>query len=473
MQRYGGQVVIETIDKKTGEVVDTYGPSSNMILDQGASLLWQRITKTDSGGAFRFSSIAIGTDVGDEALFSTFNPEPPNRDMNEDDQDVIYFTPTSNMTYNYPGQNVIQVVGLIDGVEAMTQSFPNQFDAEFTSATLRTGNNKAFAYKRFPARYITRDVDIRIIWTLTMQNAATFCGFQTPADSGVSSIYIANQIELIKVDTDGEEQWKYTPHSMDISTVSADMSNYVYTGDINGLFQKNSSQRTLIWQNVQDSVDFPNAELSGIVYDNRGNIYISALNGQVKRLTENGGQVWRYVDETSEFTYVYGVDSEYWAYVYNPAQDYLIKVDPNGIVEPLSQGVHLASIVSAKVDSSGRSITIDGSSYARIFSDLGDLLVEQELPAVANDLGVNDNTSIVIGYESGAVTKYDYSINETWTLTLGNPISHVEVDSDGAVYATTKNDNNLHKITPAGAVEWTYEGALAPINALAVDRTTT
>lgn len=32
---FGGEVVIEIISRLTGEVINTYGPSPNMVLDQG------------------------------------------------------------------------------------------------------------------------------------------------------------------------------------------------------------------------------------------------------------------------------------------------------------------------------------------------------------------------------------------------------------------------------------------------------
>lgn len=469
--KFGGEVVIETISRRTGEVIDTYGPSRNMVLDQGASLLWQRLTKVDSNDSFKFSTIGIGTDFGDPSLWSEFNPEPPNRSMDETDQTAIYFTQTSNMTYKHPAKNVIQIVGLIDGVQAMQQSFPNQFDAEFTSATLRTGNNKAFAYKRFPARYITRDVDIRIIWTLTMQNARTFCGFQTPADSGITSIYVSNQNELIKIDTHGVEEWKYTPHAKHITALSADMSNYVYTGDETGLTQKNSNQRTLVWQNLQDNVDHPDPEMTGLVYDDRGNLYTSALNGEVKRLTENGGQIWKYEDTQDVNVYVYGVDAEYWAYIYNPAMNYLAKVDPNGVVENLDQGTHLSAIVDARVDSDGKSFTIDGDTL-RVFSDIGDLLLEEPLPALANSIGVWDKNGIVIGYEDSTIRFYDYSAVEQWSTTLDSAVRFVEIDSDGVSYAGT-SDRTVYKVDSSGNSTWTFNDVLAPIKTLTVDRTTT
>ena len=469
--RFGGEVVIETISRKTGEVIDRYGPSPNMILDQGASLLWSRISDVDSNDAYKFSTIGIGTDYGDDSLWSSFNPEPPSRDMDETDQTAIYFTPESNTTYKYPGQNVIQVIGLIDGVQAMQQSFPTQFDAEFTSATLRTGNNKAFAYKRFPSRYITRDVDIRIIWTLTMQNARTFCGFQTAVDSGVTSIYVSNQIELVKIKTDGEDEWKYTPHSNDLTVVAADMSNYVYTGDIRGLTQKNSNQRTMVWQNLQDNPDFPDAEITNIVYDDRGNVYVSALNGEVKRLTENGGQIWKYQDENDENVYVYGVDGSYWTYVYNPATNYLKKIDSNGIIENLDQGTHTLSIVDARVDNNGQSITIDGDTL-RFFSDQGDLLLDEPLPALGNSLAVFDNNRIIIGYQDKTIRGYDYSFDEKWNTELDSAVVHVEIDADGFSYAATVN-RTVYKLDTGGGVAWTYGDILAPISSLTVDRTTT
>lgn len=468
---FGGEVVIEIISRLTGEVINTYGPSPNMVLDQGASLLWQRVSKVDSNDAFRFSTIGIGTDYGDDTLWSTFNPEPPSREMDETDQTAIYFTPKENMVYKHPSKNVIQVVGLIDGVQAMQQSFPNQFDAEFTSATLRTGNNKAFAYKRFPARYITRDVDVRIIWTLTMQNARTFCGFQTPEDSGETSLYVANQNELVKINKKGEEEWKYTPHADHITSVSADMSNFVYTGDENGLTQKNSNQRTLVWQNLQDNVDHPDPEITGIEYDDKGNIYVSALNGEVKRLTENGGQIWKYTDGNDINVYVYGVDGLGWAYLYNPASNYLKKVDPNGIIESIDSGSHESAIIDARVDKDGKSFTITETTL-RIFSEVGDLLLEETLPAVANSIAVLDKERIIIGYEDESVKSYDYSAVEEWSSSLDSAVRFVEIDSDGVTYTGTVN-STVYKLDKQGNTTWTFDDVLAPIKDMTIDRTTT
>ena len=487
LNNFGGEVIIEIICRKTGIVLDRYGPHSNMILDQGAGLLWRRLSTIDNSNDYKFSTIVIGTDYGDPDLWSVEDPEPPSRDMTEADQTQIYTTPVSGMSYDYPDKNIIRVSGLINGETVVEQNTVNSLYVGINSATLVTGNGKAFAYKRFPIRYATRDVNVRIIWSLTMQNAKTFCGFSTPAESGETSTYIASGRELIKLDKNGKQLLRYEPHSTEIAKVSADMSGYFYTGDENGITQKNTNEINFDWQDTMKSSSYPDAPISGIVYDSRGRIYISALNGQVKALSENSANLWRYNDPNDPNVYVFGVDSDYQTYVYNPDQDYIKIFDSNGIQSTYNQGVHENTpIKEAKVDSERNVLTLAGNNI-RLFEFNNSVPVYTvELNRQANCMAVfekqiidneDNNISyqrrIAIGFQNGIVEVYSYTMTSIWYKSFGPAINNVEFDADGAVYVSTVN-NKVYKIRKDGQViEWTFDDINFPVTDLTVDRSTT
>lgn len=484
---FGGEVIIEIICRTTGKVLDSYGPHPNMILDQGAGLLWRRLSTIDSSSDYKFSSIVIGTDYGNPDLWSVEDPEPPSRDMTEADQNNIYTTPSANMSYSYPDKNIIRVTGLINGQTVVEQNTVNSLYAGFNSATLITGNGKAFAYKRFPIRYATRDVNVRIIWSLTMQNAKTFCGFSTPAESGETSTYIASARELIKLDKDGNQLLRYEPHSTDIASVAADMSGYFYTGDQNGITQKNTNEINFDWQDAMRSSDYPNARITGIVYDKRGRVYISALNGQVKALSENSANIWRYNDPEDKNVYVFGVDPDFQAYVYNPAQDYIKAIDANGIQREYNRGMHgNTPIKEAKVDSEKNVLTLAGN-YVRLFKpNTTTPVYEVELTRQPNCMAVyekevvdeNDGSRsyqrrIAIGFQDGVVEVYSYTMTSIWYKSIAFATTNVEFDADGAVYSSHVN-NNVYKIRKDGLdVDWIFEDLDFPVTDLTVDRTTT
>ena len=484
---FGGEVIIEIISRATGEVLDRYGPHPNMILDQGAGVLWRRLSTLDNSSDYKFSTIVIGTDYGDPDLWSVEDPSPPNRDMTEADQANIYTTPSSDVSYSYPDKNIIRVSGLINGQTVVEQNTVNSLYVGFNSATLVAGNGKAFAYKRFPIRYATRDVNVRIIWSLTMQNAKTFCGFSTPAESGDTATYIASGRELIKVDKEGNQLLRYEPHSSNIAAVAADMSGYFYTGDENGITQKNTNEINFDWQDAMRSSTYPDAPISAIAYDKRGRVYISALNGEVKALSENSANLWRYNDPNDPNVYVFGVDDDFQAYIYNPSQDYIKVIDPNGIQREYNRGQHASTpIKEAKVDSEKQVLTLAGN-HVRLFEPDNDVpIYDVELSRQANCMAVfekkiiDDTTGdvsyqrrIALGFQSGVVEVYSYTMTSIWYKSIGSATTNVEFDADGEVYSSHVN-NNVYRIRRDGqVVEWIFDNIDFPVTDLTVDRSTT
>lgn len=465
MKFCGGRVKIETIDRRTGRVIDRIGPDDNMIIDVGVGQFWRRLVTNDGGHSLAFNSIAVGTDFGNPDDWSQFNPEPPNRNLTQDDQETIYFTPYANMSFELPVDNVIKVTGLIDGVEAMTQSFPSQHSAVFTSATLRFSNGIPFAYKRFPARYISRDVDIRIIWTITMQNARTFCGFSDPTDDGLTFVYFGEQVESVKLNTDGIQQSAYVNHSSNITSMDADLAGFLYSGDETGALLKQDSRKNIIWQNYQND----GYKITGIGHDLFGSVYVSAENGKIRKLTEYGAQLWSH-DAESAFIRLSGVDSEQGTVFYDYSTFKLTKLSPSGFIAWEEDSAHTEEILDAHTSKAGNTATISSDEHLRLFNADGDLLWEVDLEQTPTKCRMDPTGSIVVGFASNQLRKYDLVGDQRWSVnTMSGWTEHIAVDNDGVSFVVT-NDLKIHKVSSEGNIEWTYDDILAPVGAIAVNR---
>lgn len=173
MQPYVKGTVEMTFLDDQGKVVDHYGPEENMVLDSGVAAMWQRLGTVDGAKSFQLDTIHLGDDFGDPNRWSIFNPEPPTRAFTEATQNSTYaFTAVD---YTFPTDDVLRVVGFIEGTTFMDDNFPAEVDYRFTSMTLRFNNGTAFAYKRFPIRSVSRHVRVVIDWRFTIVNAPEWC----------------------------------------------------------------------------------------------------------------------------------------------------------------------------------------------------------------------------------------------------------------------------------------------------------
>lgn len=471
MSNFGGMVKIEIIDKKSGKILDRFGPDKNMVVDEGVEEFWRRLSMLDSGNARAFNSIALGIDYGDPADWTEFNPEPPNRTFGSATQTVIYFTPFENMTFEQPVDNILKITGMVDGVEAMTQSFPTEYSAVFNSATLRFGNDVSFAFKRFPARYISRDVDIRIVWTLTMQNARTFCGFADPVDDGNTKVYFGSQIEIFKLNGSGDLEYGTVNHSEEVSALAADIAGFVYSGDVSGLLIKQDMNRNEQWLFNKNA----GAVINRITYDNRGNVYTSATNGQIKKITEYAAQVWSYEDPDGQFVYLSGVDDDLNVYFFNSQTAKVTKLSPIGNVQFENTDDHPASILDASTSRDGNTFTIASDEYVRMLDSGGSLLWETLLDDTPSRVSFDPQGFVVIGFNSGRLEKFDLGGVLVWSLVwpslalLPDWTVELEVDNDGTIFVATRNQE-IHRVSRDGVLEWTHDDALDTINCIAVNR---
>lgn len=173
-----GEVTIVTRDKTTGEVVDSFGPHRNKVTDAGVAGLWTRASTVDAGNAYRLDTIHLGSDFGDPASWSIFNPEPAQRTFTSTDQAVVWTIPSADMSFEFPTDPAMRARVLIDGQTLMDDNFPSEVNLTYSSMTLRFANGTVLSYKRFPIRSISREVDVEIVWTITLENSEDYCASQ-------------------------------------------------------------------------------------------------------------------------------------------------------------------------------------------------------------------------------------------------------------------------------------------------------
>ena len=161
MKGMTGHLQIVTRNIETGEIIDTFD-DQNVYLEQGKT---QALRAFVDGGNFRIKSIYIGSDVGTGSIME---PEQPNADYTEANQDIVYEVPSENEFYvTYPAYNQVRLTAAISGPNVMAL-YPNSPNVVYTSATIRTRDERAIAYRRFPPRTISELVSVDLIWTLTL-----------------------------------------------------------------------------------------------------------------------------------------------------------------------------------------------------------------------------------------------------------------------------------------------------------------
>lgn len=463
-ESFGGVVTIETIDRSTGKVIDTFGPEKNMIVDEGVSSFWKRLATMDAPHSYVFETIAIGTDYGDPSTWSKFNPEPPSRLFGTSTQDAIYACPYSAMTFEYPADNIIKITALIDGVETMTTSFPEEYSVEFSSATLRFGNSDTLAYKRFPSRYVSRDVDIRIVWSLTMMNAASFCGSLDPVSDDSTQAYISDGIDFIRVNDSGVFGTRYSSHVSSVTSLDADNGGLLYSGDSGGILVKQDRNRNERWVFDRNG----GFEISAIKHDMMGSVYTSATNSQIKKISEYGAEIWQYTDTDGPFVYLSGIDQSRNVYYANTQLGKLVKLSPLGRLLESNDEDHNSAIIDSFTSLTGETVTVSAESRVRKFNPSLNEMWNFSITMTPACVTITPSDDIIIGYSSTSIQKLSSSGEVQWTRNiLSDWATHVGADEDDFIYVTTR-DNMLHKISPSGTLEWSYQST--DINALAINR---
>lgn len=149
-------------DIKTGEVIETF-KEDNIVVDDGLDFIVTRLS-TENTDSLILSSIKLGDDTG---TGSVINPEMPTATYNSSNQNVIYEVPNAEISIDNPEPGALRFFATVNGATVM-ESFPNDPNVVYTSATLRTVSDSVFSYKRFAGRTISALVSVDISWTIKL-----------------------------------------------------------------------------------------------------------------------------------------------------------------------------------------------------------------------------------------------------------------------------------------------------------------
>ena len=154
-----GDFQMKVTNKETGELIDSH-MERNIIVDVSKQRVISGISNSSSDNII--TKITVGDDIGSGTLVS---PEPPNASFTKNSMNVVYAIPSA-LSRTYPTVDSVQYDVTISGADLMAQ-YPSDASKIITSAMLQTGDDEAFAYKRFKRLTISELVDVTITWTIS------------------------------------------------------------------------------------------------------------------------------------------------------------------------------------------------------------------------------------------------------------------------------------------------------------------
>jgi len=460
-----GEVTIETYDRKTGKRIEICGPSDNIVTDKGIGQMWRRISMSDSSGIFKFETIAIGTDFGDPATWSVFNPEPATRDFTSADQTAIYFAKVDQVFYDYPLDPTIKVTAIIDGAMTMAQSFSDQFSADFSSATLRFGNGETFAYKRFPIRSITRDVNIKIVWTITLKNAAEYCN-EGIFDDGITLAYYCTdgRNEVNELDITGSLAFSSRLHDNEVICVASDLTKNIYSASaIDHVIIKMNRSGVEQWR-----YDAHTDTITGLKTDDRGNLYTSSNDGTIVKLNSDGLPLWTY--DAGMPVVVGDVASNGSILIYTPSNNVMTKLNSNGGLVWTSN-YHPSTILDVAFAANDSVYTGSSDNLLRKFDFDGSFEWEYNgFTDFVTSVSGDSLNNVVAGSNDKTVRKVSPAKTEVWKNTDSTEwIQKVIVDASNSIFVLS-TDGYIRKLNSDGNQIWMYAQEEDNVNDMAVNR---
>jgi hypothetical protein len=199
-----GSLRIEFLDARTGRLLDVE-EDHNVVVRTSRDSLIRRIAERNDNKLIR--RIKLGDDIGTGAFD---DPQPPTIFTTTDDMSVVYDSQGElpGLTITYPsdlsvafgiflnGQQVMQYVRQ-EGDDPLAES------TGFTSIGLFSLDGVAFAYRRFPMRSITENININILWTLYYGDFTFINLFNFPLEFGTRRTH-GTALHFIDYDIDVE-----------------------------------------------------------------------------------------------------------------------------------------------------------------------------------------------------------------------------------------------------------------------------
>lgn len=446
-----GTIDITEYCKKTGEVVGHFS-DENVITEQGINTLFLRLALEDNQDRMMFTNFSLGNDDGSQedstGGWTQLDPMPAKKRYTSMNQLTVYDVPPVDMVFDYPSQNEFQAATLLDGDYILDNFYPDEVDMIYTSATLRFKNGTSFSYKRFPARSLSRLIDVQIIWTFKFVNEHDYLCPVPPSEAEPRLYMVKNNMTYLHEIENEDIEKKTVDSSSDVSLVKAQPNGDVVSieGDKLVKRQEDGTVDLDIALNIPDSVKVFDVDANSVPY-----LGLSTSDGKVVKTDKNGSVIWTTPME-AEIASVWIVNNSRLCVVtedsdVDPATSenkmYILSATDGTIIyERTSVN---SNNTTGKLDfassSGGEFFAIqkpvsgsDKSYLVKLAYDLTEIS-RIELSGEVRCIYADHNNDILVGHDT-FLSRYDADLNYIWQYD-GGEYNHISVDRDARVYCAT------------------------------------
>lgn len=160
--KFKGSVTFEKVYKDTGEREIVFNEDPNIIVNNGGRMMLFSIVPEEyevNDGHLEY--LKFGDDIGDTE--DIYSPVLPDRDFDGSEQDVVWEEDIDSFSavtdYSFTILTSLKTEDIFDELNI-------EETLRLNSVTLWTNKDKLFAFKRFPAVYLTFGVDLNIEWKI-------------------------------------------------------------------------------------------------------------------------------------------------------------------------------------------------------------------------------------------------------------------------------------------------------------------
>ncbi|ASV44457.1 hypothetical protein PBI_SCTP2_442 [Salicola phage SCTP-2] len=294
---------------------------------------------------------------------------------------------------------------------------------------------------------------------ITITDGSVSCDYSYTVNEPLNyiwNVYSGSSDDTVrKIDSRGNEVWKFTGHTDEVESVAVDQDGNVYSAGEDSTVRKIDSSGNEVWKFTGHS-----STVFGVIsvaVDQDGNVYSGSADDTVRKLDSSGNEVWKFTGHTDDVISV-AVDQD--GNVYSGSSDNTLrKIDSNGN-EVWVNNPEDNPIRSVAVDQDGNVYSTSVEELASKFDSSGNLIWSRSGDAyVHNSIAVDQNGNVYTGSRDEGIRKIDSSGNDVWKFTgYDDAVKSVAVDQDGNVYGGGNHGDQrvLRRIDSSGHEVWSF-----------------
>ena len=275
---------------------------------------------------------------------------------------------------------------------------------------------------------------------------------------------------LIKINWAGVEQWKSYVHSGDVECVVVDKSGYIITGS-----EDNKVRRI----NPDDgSVEWVSTSFAGDVYSCAVDSYNNAYGNVLTKYNINDGSViWNWGNGYGSQTTLIDDDGYIYLSQYNhtpPGLDPKVtKLDSNRNViwqKSIVNRTGSIAVVKSEKNSYGSNYDFyNGWVLKKVNSNLQTIWTNDPPDHNFRVVADKNGYTYTVDADNNNMRKINPDGTKAWEKDLGSKSRAIAVDFNGNVYTGSAN-SDVRKFSPNGGLIWTYPGHSSRVDFVSVDK---